>query len=85
MTLQFFKGKKGNWICLCQNEEMIVANGELSEKEIISAINNGEGHKAGKNYLVGFGGGETLDINVKSLKLTATAEADKPVIEWEEV
>lgn len=87
LNLNWFKNNKGNWTCLCAGGDMITANGKLTEKEIIVALENGEGKTmpgrtpGTTNYIIGFGN-ETMTTAVKELKLAKSAEADLPVIDW---
>jgi len=87
MELKFFKSNKGNWVLLCAGGDMITANGALTEKQVITALENGEGRTmpgrtpGTTNYIIGFGN-ETMTIKVKELKLAKEAEADLPAIDW---
>jgi hypothetical protein len=84
MKLEFFKSKTGNWVCPAANDELIVANGSMTEKEITTALEQGEGRKVGTNLLIGFGT-ETISVTAKAVKGKAADEASKPEIEWEAV
>ena len=84
MEVLFFKGKKGNWICPAANGELIVANGEMTAKDLKTALEKGEGRKVGDNLLIGFAGSETITVDVKAVKGQDQAETSKPVITWEE-
>lgn len=88
--LSFFKSKSGNWICPTEDasgkKTLIVANGDLTSKEITIALEQGEGRllegEKGVSLLIGFGG-ETLDVAAKAIKAqTATAAVE---VEIEEV
>ena len=81
MELTFFVNKKGNKVCLCKNEKLIVAKGDLTDKEVVKAIEGDQGHWFGKNYLIGFG--ETSVITVGQLKLAGAREEDLPEIDEE--
>jgi hypothetical protein len=91
MKLSFFKSKSGNWICPTKDPDgstrLIVANGDMTQKQIAAALEAGEGRLTesdkGKSLLLGFAGGETLDVTVKTVKgQTATAAVE---VEIEEV
>jgi hypothetical protein len=90
MKLSFFKSKSGNWICptVDANGEtrLIVANGDLTSKEVSTALEQGEGRLTesdrGKSLLIGFGS-ESMDVTAKAVKAqTATAAVE---VEIEEV
>ena len=81
MELTFFVNKKGNKVCLCKNEKLIVAKGDLTDKEVVKAIESDKGHWFGKNYLIGFG--EASVITVGQLKLAGAREEDLPEIDEE--
>ena len=88
MTLSFFKSKTGNWICPTKDPDgstrLIVANGDMKEKEITNALQAGEGRltesEKGKSLLIGFGS-ETIEVSVKSVKAQTAAVAVEVEIE----
>ena len=82
--LEFFKGKKGNWICPAADGQLIVANGEMTEKEISNALEQGLGRQVGTNLLIGFGS-ETIEVTAKAVKGRKASEDSLPVIEYESV
>jgi hypothetical protein len=87
-NLSFFKSKSGNWICPTTDasgkKTLIVANGDLSNKEIQTALEKGEGRlldgDQGTSLLIGFGG-ETIEVSAKAVKAQTAAAAVEVEIE----
>jgi len=93
MTLSFFKSKSGNWICPTKDPDgstrLIVANGDLTQKQIAAALEAGEGRLTesdkGKSLLLGFAGGETLEVTTTGSKIKAQSATSAVEVEIEEV